>query len=568
MSEHLNIPKEFRIGRIKKNIEKYGKKGQEEEILNWRGYQIIFSLFYLYLFKKYGQSCIIQSFNTNGFGIELNLKGPDLTFKSHDKNELYEYSSEIGKCITGMKPEQKNLVIPVKLHLSTSFHANILIYNKIFNTLTLFEPEGNIIKYEKENNLKNEMLEYLTKEINQFMRYRGDNDKIKYETAEDICPTTFGNIIGFQQAEKIAQVKKEDDKEGGGYCVIWSLFFTELTLANPNIRSKDLYNDIIDYIAEVEGRQNVGNYLRFIARGYVKILNEKMKKYFNNLYNIDISNIDDYAKFIDELPAETLIKYNDITRNYILLQYTYGDVSIEELRNIYNTMATHNEYYKTQLLTNPEGPFTIQYNIVQKLYNKQLIRTPTSKSVSFASDREKSIDILEEEINELIPDEVVDKKSKTSLKTKSPSKVRNEISILEEDTKKSKTSLKTKSRSKVRNEIIPEEVVDKKSIKLKYPCKEGKVRNAFGICVKMKMNQTSKKSKNTKKSKTLKTLKSKFHCKEGKVRNAFGICVKMNQTSKKSKTLKAKPHCKEDKVRFCRCVKMNQTSKLKYLRSK
>jgi hypothetical protein len=82
-----------------------------------------------------------------------------------------------------------------------------------------------------------------------------------------------------------------------------------------------------------------------------------------------------------------------------------------------------------------------------------------------------------------------DTKKSEKLKTKSPSKegkVRSEISILEEE--------------KIpEEEIIPEEIVDKKSIKLKNPCKEGKVRNANGRCV--NMNQTSKKSEDTKKSK-------------------------------------------------------------------
>jgi hypothetical protein len=526
-ADYINIPNEFRAENIKKFIKKKVKLGNESEILSWEGKYIIYQLFYLYLFKKYGHSCFVKSVER---GMELYLDiskaipkfNPDKINEYYNKkiinikNNLKSNAKQILNCI---KRGQIIITIPVFLNLEVGAHANLLIYNKNFNTLSLFEPYGSLAFY-KYDNLKDQMLEYLTNVINGGL---DEDGKITYERADVVCPT----LKGFQNFEEYKANIYKHSKEGGGYCAVWSLFFTELSLANPDKSTKDLYNSVLDYIINEVGEENAGNYLRYVARGYVKIVNEKIKKYFNNLYDVDIEGIDDYVKFITNLPKETLKKYTEITDIYIDILFEEGEGdSIKYVYDTYEVLIKKPEYKK--LIDNPKSRFGIKYKIIKKLYNKEILKTPTSQSqsVSFSENIRKTEEVIENKIKEI-------------------------ISISDDD---------------------DDEKVNDVNKKIKPPCKPGKERNEKGRCVKIKTEKIKPQKIKTQKIKSLKvrklkTEKIKPSCKPGKERNEKGRCVKIKSLKvkkikslkvRKLKTEKIKPPCKPGKERNekGRCVKI------------
>jgi hypothetical protein len=524
-ANNINIPNEFRAENIKKFIKKKVKLGNEAEILSWTGKYIIYQLFYIYLFKKYGHSCFVKSVER---GMELYLDiskdipnfNPDKINERSNKNILNiknNLKSNAKQMLNCIKRGQIIITIPVFLNLDVGGHANLLIYNKNFNTLSLFEPYGSLAFY-KYDNLKDQMLEYLTNVINEDLDKDG---KVTYERADVVCPT----LKGFQKFEEYKTNIYKHSKEGGGYCAVWSLFFTELSLANPDKSTKDLYNSVLDYIINEVGEENAGNYLRYVARGYVKIVNEKIKKYFNNLYDVEIAGIDDYVHFINNMTKETLNKYNEITDIYVEILFEEGEGdSIECVYDAYEVLIKKPEY--KILIDNPKSRFGIKYKIIKKLYNKEILKTPTSRSqsVSFSENIRKTEEVIENKIKEI-------------------------ISISDDD---------------------DEHFNDVKQ-KHKPPCKTGKERNEKGRCVKIKTEKIkSLKVSKTEKIKSLKvrkTEKIKSHCKPGKERNEKGRCVKIKSPKtekikplnvRKLKTEKIKPSCKPGKERNenGRCVKI------------
>jgi len=507
---YINIPNEFRSENIKKFIEKKVKLGNETEILSWAGKYIIYQLFYLYLFKKYGHSCFVKTVE-RGMELYLDISKAIPKFNPTKLNEYYNKNTikiknqlklnakQILNCI---KRGQIIITIPVFLNLDVGAHANLLIYNKNFNTLSLFEPYGSFADY-KYDNLKDEMLEYLTNIINGGL---DEDSKIIYERADVVCPT----LKGFQNFEERKADIYKHPKEGGGYCAVWSLFFTELSLANPEKSTRDLYNSALDYIINEVGEKNAGNYLRYVARGYVKIVNEKLKKYFNNLYDVDITGIDDYVNFINNLSKKTLIKYTEITDIYIEILFEEGEGdSIKNVYDTYEELIKKPEYKK--LIDNPKSSFGIKYKIIKKLYNKEILKTPTSQSqsVSFSENIRKTEEVIENKIKEIISISDDDNERFNDVKQKhkpscKPGKERNE-----------------KGRCvKVKTEKIKPLKVRKlktEKTKIKPPCKPGKERNEKGRCVKIK----------TEKVRKVKTEKIKPPCKPGKERNEKGRCVKI-----------------------------------------
>ena len=91
--------------------------------------------------------------------------------------------------------------------------------------------------------------------------------------ASSVCP----NMNGFQSKEESSYLPKNTDVNG--YCSVWSMFFTELSLRNPKKTSAEL---IAHILKKTDKKTNGGReYLRRVARGYVNIIYRKIEKYFS-----------------------------------------------------------------------------------------------------------------------------------------------------------------------------------------------------------------------------------------------------------------------------------------------
>jgi hypothetical protein len=594
MSEHINIPNEFNLERIKKYMQKHKEKGEDSKILSWTGIPNVYIFFYLYLFKKYKQSCLINvnyrsNTDTSNFVVLefpnfKSIPTRDFTNKQINKYKsmFNEYGEHIAECI---KTGKKMILIPLRIVKPGSGHANVLIYNKKFKELSLFEPHGLSGYYD--GYYIDDAINYITKQINSQL---SQSEKINYVPSIETCPSSIVehapgysiiNRFGIQLAQEGSIIKKEK-KEGGGYCAIWSLFFAELSLANPELSTKDLYNHIYQYIVKEVGLQNAGNYLLYVARGYTKIVNEKLNKYFSILYDFYIDT-DDYIKFVKKLNYKDGTLYDKITNAYLNIEFNIERDGFDRVYEGYNSLKSLPEY--SAKLSNKEDPFTLELNILEKIKNKEMFKniTPLSNSASASvssksySENINSSEIIINKMNDLINSPVVNQP-----KNLKPCKAGKERNANGRCVKIKNTTKQIKEKVKVKT----------LKVKPKPPCKPGKERNANGRCVKIKeqnkinekeseiiLSSLSSESESNELSlrevpKTLK-VKHKPPCKPGKERNANGRCVKIKNITKqvkvKTKTkvstkqtlkVKPKPPCKPGKERNAngRCVK----SKNKY----
>ena len=517
----LKMPNDFDIKKIDRFLIKHVEKGKEPDIMNWSGREIFYMLFYLYLFEKYKQKCLVRLTTPDGFdsSIVINIGSKNkkaLTIFNQNMNNFKSYALQISNCI---KNNQNIILIPVViLFTKREAHANVLIYNSKFKSFSLFEPYGTINTIQ---DLETLLFDFLINEINKLIP---SDKKVKYEPSYSVCPSFFS----MQRLEETTStIVKNVKVESGGYCVIWSLFFSELVLANPERTVKQLYSDIYGYLLIDVGMGNAANYLRYIARGYVKVVNEKLNKYFNVLYdtNMDMTH---YVKFVKELPLSTYNLYNKIFNIYMTVMYELQLTTIDELYNTYELFKL--EPNNKLKLKNKDDSFTIKVNIIEKIKNQEILKniTPLTKSKSISNIK-----------NNLHIDEGVEESKIDS--TKNISQKINNFSIP--------------------NLLHEEPVFSEKKTKIKPPCKPGKERNANGRCVKIKTEKQEK----VKKERKNKTIKVKPPCKPGKERNEKGRCVKIKtekqekvKKERKNKTIKVKPPCKPGKERNekGRCVKI------------
>jgi hypothetical protein len=250
-------------------------------VQKWSATYIVSSLFYSYLFNKYKHNCINLQFNKQP-GIMMSLYYSEDTFRPG--NSLIK----IFRCIDKNKSDV--VVIPLTLKSPNSYHANLLIYRKKYNTIEHFEPHGSSYGARGENEksrIINANLDIIIENLN---KTRGSD--IKLVRSDVVCPRMQG-LQGLEGSSKILKL----DKEGGGYCGAWSMFFTELVLKNPTIPSSELMQIIFD---KIDSKVVATDYLRKIIIGYVNVIHDNIKKYYSFISGIKNITVDEIMEIDDK----------------------------------------------------------------------------------------------------------------------------------------------------------------------------------------------------------------------------------------------------------------------------
>jgi hypothetical protein len=92
-----------------------------------------------------------------------------------------------------------------------------------------------------------------------------------------ICPHTRG----FQTIENdLILTTKMGKIEKGGFCMIWSIFFAEMTLSNPQFSSKEIFDYIFNKI------NNNALKTKTIIRGYLEIIYDRIINIIQNMYKV------------------------------------------------------------------------------------------------------------------------------------------------------------------------------------------------------------------------------------------------------------------------------------------
>jgi hypothetical protein len=260
MNETLNLPKPHSTNIIKK----MNKFSVYNEILAWKGDKNIVKLFFSYLYHKYKSKCFVSETIFN------------VIDKDDDDSSKIKSINQICYCIK--QNDSPIIIIPIKLILQEGGHSNLLIYRKKFKTIERFEPHG--------SQLFNQDAQLVATKYNEFVndlnvKLKKSNLKpLIFLDAHIACPRNFG----LQVEENI----KKEKKEGGGYCAVWSMFFAELILMNPNKSSHFIYTNIFNYLNTLSNKEK---YLIDVIRGYVhcvkKIFNRKTLGIFDFEFTYD-----------------------------------------------------------------------------------------------------------------------------------------------------------------------------------------------------------------------------------------------------------------------------------------
>jgi hypothetical protein len=327
---------------------------KHEDIKPFIGNILFENLFYLYLFKKYKTGCLItdqDAYNQTILEIRLTIDRDKPNINDERLNNL---SKKLVKCISQNEPV---IIIPLGLVIlvkgESEGHSNLLIYRNNTRQLEHFEPHGSNFKGFDTNTkiLVNDVLDkdldYLVKNINDELGEKGLLP-IKLLKAHEVCP----RILGVQAYESRSRLKKLPI-EPGGYCSVWSMFFTEMCLKNPEISSKQIYKAILDerdkqsdynskFKKLIRGN-DYNNYFKKIIRGYTCFINNKMAKYFTEILGFEITSekLYNYSNNPEEdkIVKDFLYKLNGLINEEVKpdsIVDTRGK-DMKDITNYYNT---------------------------------------------------------------------------------------------------------------------------------------------------------------------------------------------------------------------------------------
>jgi len=152
------------------------------------------------------------------------------------------------KCIS---KKNRFIIIPIGIELKNGSHANYIIYDKTINEVERFEPHGSTTPPGLNYNptLFDDILE---------KRFQSLNMGIKYIRPKDYLPK-----IGFQLMDA-SETSKNRIGDPGGFCALWSVWYTDMRLTYPELKR----NKLVKYLMKNIKLNNLS--FRDLIRNYSK----------------------------------------------------------------------------------------------------------------------------------------------------------------------------------------------------------------------------------------------------------------------------------------------------------
>ena len=217
------------------------------ELCSFTGITLDILIGLIYLLNNYDYACstITSNFITNtdlctyfsSIGLKTNSHCEFLNFEIvwvYKKLFFSEnFVQNFNKCINNMKI--RFIIIPLGIELKEGSHANYLIFDKKTYEIERFEPYGYgaPYKFNYDSKLFDNILTFKFSEI---------DENIKY-----ISPDKFLPKIGFQYLD-VYESKTKKIGDPGGFCALWSIWYTEMRLKYPDIERKTLVNKLFKEI--------------------------------------------------------------------------------------------------------------------------------------------------------------------------------------------------------------------------------------------------------------------------------------------------------------------------------
>lgn len=306
-----------------------GKNYEKEGIL-YQGFNIFTILFNLYLIKKYDSKCFMY----------VKSKQPEksIIFNIGETKEIYNFKEITDKntfvlttfirqffnCLKNNDSEV--MVIPIGFKIIHNgikiSHANMLMYRKNLGIIEHFDPSGAPRNFESVYLFMADLIKLINKK-NKESGYSYYTENITYFQPFESCI----NHTGIQEIEEsiIPDLPKEiEENEGRGFCILWSLFFAELSFLNPKMRNYEILNKVYELLDN--NNKKDGLFIRNIIRGYLHFMYICISKYL--LYHYDLNYDFNDAQFLRSFISNPKFKNK-------MLSNIYKKIENQEFFNYY-----------------------------------------------------------------------------------------------------------------------------------------------------------------------------------------------------------------------------------------
>ena len=309
------------------------EKGSEYEDtgIHYTPRYILESIMYEYLIEKYNtKKCFIYGY-TKDYGLKplfiniykYGLLGDNYYLSKYQKY-VYKMIKLIMNCIKKIQnTDQEVLIIPLNLLYpgknGPSSHSNMLIYRASLNVLEHYEPHGKKIKTSYNPHINLNIIKIMKIIVDKMNARNKEHNyifykkKIKYIPPKNTCIYNKGLQLiegALFLSENIRKIESE------GLCVIWSIFFAELTLMNPFLTSSEILDNVINCVdmnACVQKSQKTKN----VIRGYLDYVYNKINPIVKKLIGKNIQNIQEEnlsEKIINTVSSDV---FENIHNNYM-----------------------------------------------------------------------------------------------------------------------------------------------------------------------------------------------------------------------------------------------------------
>ena len=221
------------------------KKGENVDV-EYSATGLVSEVLTLLFFEKYNAGCPMKF-------IEIQEKS---------RWRLPKFLKSLKRCL---ELGEKTICVP----LSSANHMNLLIFKIDTREIIRFEPHGEATQRNTKDKMDIEFDTFCKKLTEDINEYLGLNNKgkrpFKFVPPANICPKVpnFESAYkrGFQSMENVMGGKQ-------GFCQLWSMFFMECVLRNPDMDIRDVYK------GAYEAMKDEPSFFLAVIKGYFIEVNE------------------------------------------------------------------------------------------------------------------------------------------------------------------------------------------------------------------------------------------------------------------------------------------------------
>ena len=343
---HQMPVEEFNLN-VLKFVSNLEEKGQQYVVsgIHYQPRDILESIMYEYLIEKYNiNNCFL--FVNFDYGLKplffLNITQFGLLSEDDDdyllkyQKYVYKMIKLIMNCIQKIQnTKQDILIIPVRITSEEDndigSHANMLIYRKSLNVLEHYEPHGK--KYRSRTNIHsiiNKIMKIIVNKMNTLNKqdkYKYYKGKIKYIPPNNTC--IYNKGLQLIEGELFAS-ENIREIESDGLCVIWAIFFAEMTLLNPSLSSKEIMDNIIELI-DSPATNTMSQKAKNIIRGYLEYIYNSINPIIEKIIGEDMTQVDETT--LSEKTMNTISSgiFKNIYKNYMSQNFEkYNKVNMKQ----------------------------------------------------------------------------------------------------------------------------------------------------------------------------------------------------------------------------------------------